>query len=388
MAAKKREQPPWVQLKAWERSAAGTDPLARLWLCRGDEPFFVRRAHAALAEGAKRRDAELSVHDGADPDFQLSVLLGDLATPSMFAARQVFVVRSVDGALRKSGKNQPPLVAAIESFLQRDDPDRALCLFAGTLRADHRVAKLAAESGAPNLNSRRLWDSPPPWKPDPMQAELVQWLLVHAKDRKIPLRPEDALELTRRVGNDPGGLDDELSALARGGGGGRPAFRAAGSPFAVADALLSGATAKALVGIEGLYKGGMSGRDGERVLDPGAIGALLVRSVAGGVRMSLTAASALRSGLAPDEAAALAGASGARAKPALLERLRSAPEPELWARRLEQVAALERRLKSAGGLGPGDWSQLALSWAVDLRRRRAAGGGARGRGRESAPARR
>lgn len=397
MAAKPRESPPWTQLEAFDRRAAAKEDWPRLWLVRGDEPFFARRAFEAISNGAKSRGAELCVHDGSDPDFQLATLLGDLATPSMFVDRQCFVLRGVDVALRKAGKKVPPLLAALESFLERDDPDRSVCVFATAMRADHVLAKRAGQLGAPVLNSRKLWDSPPPWRPDPMAAELVQWLLAHAKRRKVTLGPAEALELTRRIGNDPSGLDEELSILARGGAreerGKQPAFRAAGSPFAVADALLGGATAAALVGIEGLYRGGMAGRDGERVIDPGAIGALLVRATAGGVRTTLNAASAMASGASADEAAALAGAKAPRAKQSLQERLRATPDPMVWSRRLEQVAGLERRLKGAGGLTAGDWSQLALSWAVAARRASAGarkarpGGGPRG-GRASGPARR
>lgn len=393
MAAKPREAPPWIQLEALERRAQSGEDWPRLWLIRGDEPFFARRAYESLARGAKGRGAELCVYDGADPDFQLTTLLGDLATPSMFVERQLFVLRGVDSALRKAGKKLPPLLAALETLFERDDPDRTVCVFATAMRADHILAKRAAALSSPVLNSRKLWDSPPPWRPDPMQAELVQWLLAHAGRRKIPLTPADALELTRLVGNDPGGLDEELGRLealggsgrdAAGspgsGGGARPAFRAAGSPFAVADALLAGSTKAALVGIEGLYRGGMAGRDGERVRDPAAIGALLIRAVAGGLRTTLAAASAMAQGASPEEAAAAAGANAPRAKQSLLERLRAMPDPRVWSGRLEQVAGLERRLKGAGGLGAGDWSQLALSFAVAARRQASGRKAASGRG--------
>ena len=367
MSARRREDPPWVELERWCERARSDGPWPRLWIVRGDERWFSVRAYEALAAAARERGAEWVVHDGADPDFQLPALLGDLATPSLFSPRQVLVARGVDVQLRKAGKQQPPLVAAVQAFLERDEPERCLALFADKLRADHVLFKAATQGGAPTLHARKLWDTPPPWRPDPRQAELVQWLVAEARRRDVRLSPDDAVVLVRCTGNDLGALVGELERLrARGPGALREdlRFRAAGSPFAVADSVLSGSTGAALSGLEGLYRGGMAGRDGERVLDTGAIGALLVRAVSGGLRQGLTASTVLARGAAPEEAAQAAGAQSERARGALLERVRRIPDPAVWGERLEQLADLERRHKGGQGLGPDDWARLVLSWAV------------------------
>ena len=366
-AAKKREAPPHVQLAAFEKSVAGADGLATAYLIRGDEGYFRRRALDALRKRADALDVEVVVHDASDPDFDPQMLLGDLATPPMFASAQLILAREVDPLLKKVGSKDSPFVRGILAFLERAEPERSVAITVNTMRADQAIAKRIKKLELPHLSVRRLWDSPPPWNPDPRQVELVQWLLVRARELGVKLDPDQAVYVVAATGNDLDAIEDQLERLRHGGQRALQEvirWQSGGSPFAVADHLCRGDLPRAVDAIAALFQGGMTSRDGAKVVDRAALGAILIGSLARGVRQGLAAARDLERGIPPANAAAKAGAGGDRAKAELVERLRRRPSAQEWSRMLDDLAAVDRRAKSGAGVDASDFTSLALSWSA------------------------
>ncbi len=362
--AKPREAAPPAQLADWLKSLKGAEELPACSLVRGDETYLRRRAVVGYVERAKALEAEVSTYDGNDPDKDLPRLLGDLSTPSMFSARQALHVRSFDKELRKLGKEHSPLSRALLAFIERAEPGRSVLIEAPGLRADHAVAKAIKQRGGAVLSLRRLYDSPPPWKPDPLATELVQWVVSRARELEHPLPPREAARLAAFVGNNLDAIDDQLAklkSLGPGAGVGALDFQKTAAPWELADLLLSGETARALSTAETLFQNGFAGKDGRVERDPKKLFPILFGSLRGGLRQGLMATAELERGADPRAAAERAGVQ-ARGLDAFLERLRRWPRQSDWRRRLEDVAELERRSRSSDDPGPEDLALLALRW--------------------------
>lgn len=360
-----REQPPHAQVRAFERRLESEADLPALVVLRGEEAYFRRRALDALQARAKALGADVVVHDAADPDFQADLLLSDLAGSPMFAASQLVVARGVEGLLAKSGKDHAPLTRAVLAALEVGLPGRSIALAVESLRADHVLAKAAAERGG-LLGLRRLYDSPPPWNPDPRQTELVQWTVERARELGVRLDPARALFVAVATGNDLSALDDQLERLRHGKGGAEAIqWQAAGSPFAAADALCRGDLPRALSALETLRRGGMQGRDGGRVVDVPALIAILLGAVSRGVRQGLAGARRRAAGGDPADVVAGGGPGRNLAAAELTERVARRPDPAAWRRMLEDLHDLERRLKGGAGADLDDLVALALAWRVE-----------------------
>ena len=78
-----------------------------------------------------------------------------------------------DSLLKTRSKEPTALTRAVKAFLASADIPGLVVLEAETLRADHAAVKAVVEAGGATLSCRKLWDSPPPWDPDPRKAELV-----------------------------------------------------------------------------------------------------------------------------------------------------------------------------------------------------------------------
>ncbi len=367
-AAKQREQPPQAQLGNYRKLLESAERLPRVTVARGDEGYFRGKIVEAAVAAAKRLDTEVIVHDGADPDYDAQTLMGDLATLPMFASRQLIVVRNTESALAKRGKDQPPLVRALLAFIERGDPERAVCLTASSMRADHALAKAAKKAECPVLNVRRLYETAPPWKPDPRQSELALYVGIRARELGMPLSPDQALMVAQATGNDLSAIDDQLQRVKRSGPeklGETLGFQAGGSPFAVADALIEGRSREAVSGIEALWRAGMVQRDGGRVVDGRALAAMLTSALVRGTRQGYAAAVARAAGAPPSEAARLAGVAGApRTVEGFLGRIQKRPDPARWLEMLHASSNLERRAKGGAGVDANDLSHLALQWAL------------------------
>lgn len=373
MAAKKkakaRDPHPDEELAGLERAVAGGVPS--VVILRGAETYYRRRGADLVLAAATARGDEVCKHDAKDPEFSLSALLDDLLGGSLFAAARTVRLERADGLLKKGSREYAPaLVEALKKRLAGDHPG-SIIIGAETLRADHAVVKAAKAAGGVVVGCRKLWDSPPPWDPDPRRAELVQWLLVRARERRVELGPDEAVYLTGAVGNDLTALLDRLDQLKdRGGKGLRElvAWEAGGSPWELAESLVDGDVARAAAGVEALFQGGFQGRDGTRTVDRVALVTMLTSAITGRVREAAAGAAALASGAPAAEVVELAGVKGGpKAHQAFLGRLRQR-KPEEWSRMLEEAGDLERRTRSGAVVDANDLAGLALHWARRARR--------------------
>ncbi|MBI5362789.1 MAG: hypothetical protein HZA53_06390, partial [Planctomycetes bacterium] len=261
MAARgKSEAAPADELLQLDRALAGGE-LARAYVLRGEERWFRERALERVVHAARAKELELVRHDPQDPDFTLGALCDDLAAPPMFASARAVLVRNVQTLLKKEGSSDSAFVRAAQAFLGDARRAGVLVLEAESLRADSVLLKAAVNAGGRVASFRRLWDPPPAGDPAPRKTELVPWRRARARERSVPLEPDEALYVAAAVGNDLHALDAALDRLAQRGPG-RESVRAligwtsAASPFEVAENLCRGDGSRAVGGVVALFRGG------------------------------------------------------------------------------------------------------------------------------------
>jgi len=368
-AARKRAADPPVQLREL-RAELERGGLGRGYVLRGEERYFRERALGWLRDAGAQAGYEVCVHDAerANPDFRLSALLGDLSGGGLFAEKRLVVMRQGAEHLKKAGTKPSPLTQAMLAFLQSPEDPGCLVLSLPTLRADHALAKAIKALDGPVMDLRKLWDNPPPWNPDPRQAELVQWVSNRARDKKLRLTPDQSVYLVAATGNDLFALDEQLERLSK-----MPdedfkslvGWNAATTPWSVAEKLVAGDAPRALAGVESLFSSGFQEKGGRRLVDSVALSTMLVSSLGREVRRSLQLASELAAGADEASAGRAAGVNGRALGPAL-ERARSRPLA-VWTRMLEELAGLERSAKSSVGVDANDFVLLALGWRLASR---------------------
>ena len=110
-------------------------------------------------------------------DFDLGGLLTDLCGGSLFGAEQLIVIRGPDKAklLDGTAKNPSALTRALVARFESTQSTGGVVLAVDNLRADHKATKALVAAEGRVLSCRKLWDSPPPWDPDPTRTELAQW---------------------------------------------------------------------------------------------------------------------------------------------------------------------------------------------------------------------
>ena len=362
-ATKQREATPGEELSRL-RSALGAERGPRAVLLRGDERYFRTSAADRLLAWAKPRPWEVARHDAEDPDFSLRGLVDDLLSPSMFASERAVFVRAAARLCKKEGSQHSEFTRAALAFLEDKSIGGMLVIDAEGLRADHALTKAVSEAGGLVLSLRRLWDSPPPWDPDPRKTELVQWTMGRARELSLPLTLDEALYISAATGNDLFAIDTQLERVAHRG---KESVRSlvpwnsGASPFAVCDALLSGDAARSLSGLEALFKGGFQGKDGERETDAAALQAILLSTLR--ARAARTLAVAL-------DARNLESVANPRERTELEARAKLRPVAR-WRSLHEDALELERRTRTPAGLDIHDLVAFAL------RHKLARSGGAR-----------
>jgi DNA polymerase III delta subunit len=370
MAARKKREEPISQLAALLRSIEA-EGLARGYVLRGDERYFRDQADRAIRERAASDGLEVCVHDAKDPDFDLPKLLDDLSSGGLFAAQRLVLLRNAGVPMKDHGGKGGALARPLLSFLGSAESPGTVVISADTLRADNAVAKAVVNAGGRVLTSRRLYDSPAPWNPDPRKVELVEWLLGRAREKKIQLSPDQAVYVAAATGNDLYALDDQLDKLAASGAGDLKrivGWTPEGSPFKVAEDLVAGRAPRAVSGLESLFSGGFREKEGSRLLDPGGLGAILNSSLLRLVRQGLAGSEALARGADLDGAAEAAGVPKGPARSKFEETVRSHP-PARWRAMLEELAGMERRAKRGRGLDVSDYALLAMRWKATGARR-------------------
>ncbi len=366
--ARTREADPLTELAALE-AALEHDGLARGYVVRGEERYFRDHASESIRSRAVARGFEVCLHDAEDKqgDFQLARLIEDLSGAGLFAAQRLVIVRNPHERLKKVGEEESPLTRALLAFVRSPADPGCVVLSDPSLRADHAVSRAITEAGGRLLALRRLWETPPPWNPDPRQSELVRWTERRARELGLSLRFEQALYVTAATGNDLFALDDQLAVLrASGTRDLREAvsWTTGGSPWGVAEQLMAGNLPRALSGIETLFAGGFQDKSGRRLLDASALSNMLLGALQRGVRTALELASLLEKGVAEGEALERAGVSGAPTTVrSIVARARARPS-DAWRLLLEDGVALERTLKSGAGLDANDFARAALRWSL------------------------
>ncbi|MCY2960054.1 MAG: hypothetical protein NTY35_07800 [Planctomycetota bacterium] len=370
MAAPKAP-PPGEQLRAL--AAALQQPnLPRAVILRGEERWFRESAIRMAIEAAENQGLEVVRHDAKDPDFDLRAAVGDLTEAPMFSSARCIVVRSAAALLKKEGDGPSPLLDAATRFLAGKSPAGMLVLDAEGLRADNAAVKKATAIGAPVLDLRRLWDQPPPWERngDLRKTELVQWFSSRARERNVPLTPDEALYVCAATGNDLAALDSALGRLV---GRGKESVRslvaweAGAAPWDVAEQIARGDAARGVAGIETLMRGGFA-KGGEREIDPTALIAMLLGSLRNKAREALAGARAVERGADPLAAIEYKGPPAGRDEVVL--RIQARPAPK-WEALLEDLVALERKGRSGkdqgGEVDASDLVAFALRWRVEKR---------------------
>lgn len=331
---------------------------------RGAERYFRDRGARLVLERAAAAGHEICKHDAKDPEFAKARLLDDLTGGALFATARCILVDNA-GPLLTKGSQQftQGIVDALLARLQSDEPG-CVVLCAETLRADNAVVKAIRAREGCIIGCRKLWDTPPPWDPDPRKAELVQWLAARARGVGTQLSLEEAAYVVAATGNDLFALETQLEKLrGRGQAGVRElvGWEAGDSPFTVAEHLLLGDVPRAVAGIEALFGGGFQGRDGTRTIDVGGLSAMLVNALLSKLRETLSGARCLARGDSLETAAKSAGVQAPMARRAFEARVPRRTEGE-WRRLLEDATELERRSRTGSTPDASDFAWLALHW--------------------------
>lgn len=346
---------------------AGLPPIV---VFRGEERWYRERGLRLVLDVAQARDMEVCRHDALDPDYDLPKLLDDLSTGVLFGGARCVVLHSAERVVVDRATKSSPAVR--EAMLARlaARAEGTLVLSADKLIATHALIKATGEAGGLVIGCRRLWESPPPWNPDPRQAELVQWFVGRARERNVTLAPDQAAYVVAATGNDLSALDEQLQRIAASGGAALRdvvGWEVGASPYDVAEQMLLGRAARALAGVETLYRGGASQRDGSRSLDEASITIQLATALSAKLREALAGARACAAGAEVREAAALAGVKGPPQAIQAFEQRVALRDEGAWSRMLDQLARVERRSRTGVGADANDFAHLALLWRLDER---------------------
>ena len=165
---------------------------------------------------------------------------------------------------------------ALATFAPRIKKGSILVFEARKLDKRTKFAKELAASGAV-FEFRELYEAPFGRADQPLQGELVQWVVALSKRLKVPVTPESALLLTVQVGKDPVALAAELEQLvtqfptgnAKVLGPedlrGKLTCSFESTPFELAEAVLDGDRRRALRSLHAMFARGVKQRDGKRM---------------------------------------------------------------------------------------------------------------------------
>lgn len=362
-AAKKPNPQPEDALGALGRQLKGG--LPPIVVLRGEERYFRDRGVALAVVAAKAAGMEVCRHDALDPEYSAATLLDDLTTGALFQSARCVVVHSAERivterALQYSAAIRDAMKARLEA-----KSEGCLVLSVAKLLATNTLHKAAEAAGGSIVGCRRLYDKPPHWDPDPRKAELVQWCAARARDLKVEVNLNEAAYIVAATGNDLAAIDDQLRRLVGRGKEGIQelvAWDATASPYEVADQIAAGDVKRSLVGLETLFSGGASQRDGSRTIDVGGIVAQLSAAVSGKIREACRVCESVVGGMTPQRAAERCGIKGGKkGVDDFLQRL-EARSPREWAQMLDEFGELERRSRSSVAVDVTDFAQFALRW--------------------------
>jgi DNA polymerase III delta subunit len=210
--------------------------------------------------------------DGGDVDASDKTHCSDLlplAGGGLFAQSTALVIRRGDRWMQRYAQ-------ALATFAPRIKKGSILVFEARKLDKRTKFAKELAASGAV-FEFRELYEAPFGRADQPLQGELVQWVVALSKRLKVPVTPESALLLTVQVGKDPVALAAELEQLvtqfptgnAKVLGPedlrGKLTCSFESTPFELAEAVLDGDRRRALRSLHAMFARGVKQRDGKRM---------------------------------------------------------------------------------------------------------------------------
>ena len=361
MAARRQATDPQADLDKLKASIA-KDGLARGYLLKGDELFFQDRGIDAIVAAAKGAGLEYCRHDLNDPDFQAGALLDDLGALPMFGTGRCVVVRNPAALLKKVAGEDSPFTRAVLADLADASRTGTIVIAGSGLRVDHAVAKAILDAGGRSVDCSGLKDLSREFN-DPRRGGLVRWVENRAREIGLKISNDDAYFLASATGNDLSGLDGELRGLLASGDNVRDGvlWEEGGTPWQVADELLSGDPGRALAGIEPLFRSGFQQKDGRSERSSSALATMILGTLRTKVRQGFTIAQGMSTGLNFGAAAELAGLSG-RWQLNQVEPLMRGRDVRAWARMLEDVGDFERAVRSKSGVDENDFARLALRW--------------------------
>lgn len=362
MAARKPAADPARELVDL-RASLGKGDLARGYVLKGDERYFLARGVDVISEAAKRAGLELCRHDTQDPDFAPTALLDDLGAVPMFASGRCVVVHNPADLLKKVGGKDSAFTRAALAELADASRTGTLVLAGSGLRADHPVVKAIAKAGGRAVDCGKLKDLSREYG-DARRGQLVRWIEGRARELKLQLSNDDAFYLANAVGNDLSALDSELSNLAASGGKSvreSVSWDSGGTPWDAADALLSGDPARALAAIEALFRSGFTQTDGRAERSPSALAPMILGTLRTKTRQGLAVAQGVARGETLAQAAGAVGVSG-NWQLRNLQSLIAGREEDEWSRMVEDVGELERAIRRPPGVDVNDFARLAVRW--------------------------
>ena len=255
-ASPRRTRPGPQFRRLTERLAGGLPPAL---VVRGEEGWYRHQAGLRVAELAAESGLEVC-HRTADPEFRAPALLDDLAGGALFSGGRLVLVRGAGELLRKGSRHCSE--GAMKAILARIERPGRL----HPPRAEHarrRQGGQGPQRPGAALQLPQALGHPAAWRPDPRNVELVQWILGRARERGLQLKPEQAVYVTAATGNDLAALDGQLERAAQSG----EKLEAAvvwdlGPRPGLAEKLVDGQAARAVMGLESLFRGGFVGKDG------------------------------------------------------------------------------------------------------------------------------
>ncbi len=223
---------------------------------------------AESEDGGDRDDVDLD--EGDDGKQAQCKDLQPLAGGGLFSQSTALVVRRADRWLQK-------YATAVAAFAPRIQKGSLLLFESQKLDRRTKWAKQLVASGAV-FEFRELYETPFGRPDQPLQGELVQWVVAHSKRLRVPLTPESALLLTAQVGKEPSQLAAELEqlvdqfdkkgskkALAPEDLRGKLTCSFESTPFELAEAVLDGDRQRALRSLHALFARGVKQKDGKRM---------------------------------------------------------------------------------------------------------------------------
>lgn len=311
-------------------------------MARGDEPWLHEMALQRIVKSAEARGAEVNRYDGAVPGFDPATLYAELTTRSLFAMATVRILKNADAlmkGMRDAGdedgdddESEPaedgaapapakrsreaavhPLEKAILAFMKNAPAGDALAVTAKKLRAP--FVRAAREGGAFIAEFRPLYDKPFRGAGPIESTEFGEFAQIVARDAGVTLGAGVLSAMVRKTGSQlsqVAGAIEKLKSVAQNRDitihdvAEHVPYSRPGSPWVLAEAILSGDAARAFFELEALGNAGARDANGKIIASDGAL-VMALSSIARDGRRNVIGAELLKRGMPISEIASIVG---------------------------------------------------------------------------------